>query len=71
MMKPRWVFSNTEQDKCMNGPFVIIASPGYFTENEREIVDWLDQCTPHWRRKGMVIQFVKRDHLTLFQLAWS
>lgn len=70
-MKPRWVFSSIEQDKCLNGPFVIIASPTYFKENEQAITKWLNQCTPHWHRKGMVIHFLRRDHLTMFQLAWT
>ncbi len=71
VQKPNWVFSTTEQDKCLNGPFVVITRPSYFKDNEREITNWLDQCTPHWRRQGMVIHFVKRDHLTMFRLAWA
>lgn len=69
--KPNWVFSTAEQDKYLNGPFVIISSLSYFNEHEREIVGWLDDCTPHWQRQGMVIRFSDRTHQTLFKLRWD
>lgn len=69
--KPKWVFSDPEQDKWLGGPWAIISDTSWYTDNESEIKAWLESSTPGWDIKGTVIEFADRNHLTMFKLRWS
>lgn len=68
---PRWIYSTEEQDKWLDGPYVIMGQPSFYVKNQDEIHEWLKCCTPGWKVEGAVIQFSKRDHQTLFKLRWD
>lgn len=68
--KPRWVFSDAEQDKWLDGPFVIIGDLSYYIENETVINSWLDDNVPDWSIEGIIIRFNSRDQMTMFRLRW-
>ena len=69
--KPKWVFSDAEQDKWLGGPWAIIGDASWYGENSREVTSWLDRCTPGWEIRGVVIEFASREHLTMFKLRWE
>lgn len=68
-MNPEWTFSTEEQDKWLDGPYVIVGS--FYLENKTALKEWLDYCTPGWQMKGSVIRFANRYHQTLFKLIWA
>lgn len=69
--KPRWVYSDTEQDKWLDGPFVIIGDPTYYMKHELEVTSWLDDNVPEWTVEGVVIRFTDRDQMTMFKLRFD
>lgn len=69
--KPKWVFSDVEQDKWLDGPFAIIADAKHYFEREYEIRRWLDDNVPGWSLEGVVLRMQTRDQLTMFRLRWD
>jgi len=69
--KPKWVFSDAEQDKWLDGPFVIIADVNHYHDHEPEITSWLFDNVPDWDIAGIVIRFKTRDEMTMFKLRWE
>lgn len=68
---PRWIYSTKEQDKWLDGPYVVIGRPSFYMDNRDAMHGWLDHCTPGWKIRGVVIRFLKRDHQTMFKLRWD
>lgn len=52
-------------------PFVIIADYNFYLDNEKEITDWANQCTPGWAITGMVLEFRNEQDRMAFMLVWS
>lgn len=52
-------------------PFVIIVDYKFYLANEKEIIDWANQCTPGWAITGMVLEFKNEQDRMAFMLVWS
>lgn len=52
-------------------PFVIIVDYKFYLDNEREITDWANRCTPGWVITGMVLEFKNEQDRIAFMLVWS
>jgi len=52
-------------------PFVIVADYKFYVENEQEIKDWTNQCTPGWALTGMVLEFKSEQDRLAFLLRWD
>ena len=52
-------------------PFVIIVDYKFYLENEKEITDWANRCTPGWVITGMVLEFKNEQDRMAFMLVWS
>lgn len=69
--RKRWVFSDEEQDKWLDGPFAIIADIPWYMDNEPEVKAWLTENVPGHSIKGTVIGFPRSDQMTMFRLRWA
>ena len=70
-MKPRWVYSDTEQDKWLDGPFVIISNIDYYMNNETKIKQWLTDNDPDHEIQGVVIRLTSRNIMLMFEFRWD
>lgn len=52
-------------------PFIIVADYNFYIENEQEIIDWANQCTPGWEITGLVLEFKTEQDRMAFLLRWS
>lgn len=52
-------------------PFVIIVDYKFYLDNEKEIADWANRCTPGWVITGMVLEFKNEQDRMAFMLVWS
>ncbi len=52
-------------------PFLIVNDYKFYVENEQEIINWANQCTPGWARRGMAIEFKNEQDRLAFLLRWS
>jgi hypothetical protein len=52
-------------------PFVIVVDYKFYVENEQEINEWANQCTPGWALTGMVLEFKSEQDRLAFLLRWD
>jgi hypothetical protein len=52
-------------------PFVIVVDYNYYLDNENEIEQWCNQCTPGWAVTGMVLEFKNEQDRLAFLLKWN
>ena len=52
-------------------PFVIVVDYKFYIENEQEIKEWANQCTPGWTLTGMVLEFKNEQDRLAFILRWN
>ena len=52
-------------------PFVIVVDYKFYIENEQEINEWSNQCTPGWTLTGMVLEFKSEQDRLAFILRWN
>jgi hypothetical protein len=52
-------------------PFVIVVDYKFYIENEQEIKEWANQCTPGWELTGMVLEFKNEQDRLAFLLRWN
>ncbi len=52
-------------------PFVIVVDYKFYVENEQEINDWANKCTPGWKLTGMILEFKNEQDRLAFLLRWD
>ena len=60
-------------DKEMPYFYIIIADFAWWTDNEKEIYNWMDQSLPRGRQhqRGMVLELDTEELASLFLLKWQ
>lgn len=52
-------------------PYVIIVDYKYYLNNEKDIVEWCEKCTPGWQTTGMILEFKREEDRLAFLLRWD
>ncbi len=52
-------------------PFVIVVDYKYYLDNEQDINEWCDKCTPGWKLTGMIVEFNSEEDRLAFLLRWD
>lgn len=70
--KPRFIATGPF-DEAMPSNYIIISDYRWWTENEKEIYAWMDECLPKGRRhqEGMVVVIDDPVHASNFLLRWQ
>lgn len=54
-----------------NPRIAIIRDFSYWNDNQDDIYQWLDTCTPNFHMEGIVLNFEKEQDVTSFLLRWA
>lgn len=52
-------------------PMLVVIDYKYYLDNELEIAEWADKCTPGWQLLGMILEFVSEEDRLAFLLRWD
>lgn len=60
-------------DEEMPNYYIIITDYGWWSQNEKEIYEWMDECLPNGRKhqQGMVVVIENESDASNFLLRWS
>lgn len=60
-------------DEEMPNYYIIITDYGWWSQNEKEIYEWMDTCLPNGRKhqQGMVVVIENESDASNFLLRWS
>lgn len=52
-------------------PMLVVVDYKYYLDNESQIAEWADKCTPGWQLLGMILEFKSEEDRLAFLLRWD
>jgi len=72
ILKERGIkFLDARPNAYTNKPLLLIADPGYWLNNQQEILDWFTRSNIKYSLQGMILEFDTQEEKMMFMLRWQ